>query len=216
MAKQADPSFWDKHTPKAIIAAMVLVALACVFVVIQLAGLNDTPAWWVHETNDRESAVRLENAITTQLTAVRQPGDERWSVAISEPEINAWLAHRLRPTIETHQGPDAWPAGLGSVRVDINGGRLLVGAMIEHSTGRSFAWSDCTLAIEGDDLLVRFSTPRIGTTRVPTRVLGRVLTNGTTTRVRAMLDLEDGRVARILAVRVHADRVELVIETARK
>ena len=195
---------------------MLLVALLCVFVVVQLAGLNNTPEWWVNETPDNESAVRLENAITTQLTAIRKPGEERWSVALSEDEINAWLSHRLRPTIETHRGDDAWPDGLGALRVEINDDQLFVGAMIEHSAGRSFAWSDCALSIEDGELFVRFSTPRVGTTRVPTRVLDRVLTNGTTTSLRASLDLEDGRTARILAVRVHGGRIELVIEIRQK
>jgi len=192
---------------------MVLVAVVCVFVVIQLGGLDDTPLWWASETEGIDSAVRLENAITTQLTAVRKPGEERWSVAISEGEINAWLAHRLRPTLETHKGEAVWPEGLDSVRVDLSGESLRVGAMIEHSTGRSYAWSVCTLAIESEELVVRFDKPRIGTTRVPTRLLGRVLANGTTTTMRAWLDLEDGRIASILAVRVQNGRIELVLET---
>lgn len=213
MAKKTGPSFWHTHATKLIVAAMLVVVLVCVLTVVQLAGLNDTPAWWVHEAGERESAVRLENAITTQLTAPRKPGEERWSVAISEDEINAWLAHRLRPTIETHRGENHWPDGLGSVRVDIENETFRVGAMVEHGTGRSYAWSWCTLSIEGEELVVRFDKPRIGTTRVPTRVLERVLTNGTTTSVHAWLDLEDGRIARILAVRVQNGRIELVLET---
>lgn len=204
---------WHRHAERLIVAAIVLVVLLCVVVVIQLTGLKSEPDWWTHETDDLDAAVGFENAVTTQLTAVRTTGQERWSVAISEREINAWLAHRLRATIETHKGESDWPESLRAVRVDIDGDALRVGAMLEHSTGRSYAWSHCSLAVDDDELIVLFEKPRIGTTRVPTRVLGRVLKEGTTRRMRAWLDLEDGRIARILAVRVHNGRIELVLET---
>lgn len=213
MTKQTQSSLLHRHAVRFIVAAIVLVSAVCVFVVIQLSGLNNEPDWWAHETDTLDSAVGFENAVTTQLTAVRTIGQERWSVAISEDEINAWLAHRLRPTIETHKGESIWPKGLESVRVDIEGESLRVGAMVEHSTGRSYAWSSCSLAVDEDELIVLFEKPRIGTTRVPTRVLGRVLQDGTTRKMRAWLDLEDGRIARILAVRVHNGRIELVLET---
>ncbi|MBL4591415.1 MAG: hypothetical protein JKY96_05595, partial [Phycisphaerales bacterium] len=112
-------TFREKHTAPILIGLMVLVAMVCLFLVVQISGLDNKPKWWPDQVGAQENAVRLENAISTQLTAIR-PGDaQQWSVALTPAEINAWLEHRLRATVETHAGSNAWTNEIESVRVAV-------------------------------------------------------------------------------------------------
>jgi hypothetical protein len=194
---------------------MLLVVVLCSALVLKLSGIDEVPKWWPSdsEATTPDQAVQLENTMTTQLTAVRQQDEQRWSVAFSANEINGWLAHRLEPTVKTHQGDDAWPSDLRSVRAAIDKDMLMIGAMVEHDSGHSYLWFRCTLEVQGDEIVVGMKNPRIGDTQMPMRVVNTILKDESSLRFRASLDLEDGRIARVVALRILDGRIELVLET---
>ena len=207
------------------IAAMLLVVVIGVFLIFMFSGLDEVPAWWRQRESIRpgdpaviERAERIENAITTQLTAVRDPKDPRWFSRVSDEQANAWLSVRLRDTIETHLGRDAWPQGLERVYVRIEQGDLLIGARVRHQSGSAIVSARVRLELDDrGDLWANIDRLRIGRTPIPKWAID-LLGEGDvhTGRVRlgpGALDLGDGRQARLVAIRVQDSSIEVAMET---
>src|SRR5690606_25346943 len=135
-----------------------------------LSGLDGVPRWWKAADSIRTGdaaviarAEHIENAITTQLTALRDPSDPRWAAAVTGEQANAWLAVRLGETVRTHLGADAWPEGIERVRIAILGDKLVIGARVRHSSGSSIIWARAELSLdERNDLWVTLTALRIG------------------------------------------------------
>jgi len=217
--------WFSEHAAGLAIGACALsIALGGVLIFL-LAGLDEVPAWWKHADTIRAGdaeviarAERLENALTTQLTAVREPGDPRWATAIGDEQANAWLAVRLRETITTHLGVDKMPEAIERVRVGIEDDELIIGARINHASGSSIVWSRVHLELdEQRDLWATLSSLHVGDTPIPQWVLAAMDTRRITGSRRRLgpgaLDLGDGREARILALRVKDGRLEAMMET---
>ncbi len=209
------------------LGAMVLVLVAGALLIYMLSGLDEVPAWWnqreMIQPGDAqviERAERLENAITTQLTAVRDPQNPRWAVAVTDEQANAWLAVRLRETIVTHMGRDAWGDGVERVYVRVADDEMTLGARVVHQAGSAIVSARVALELDAQgDLWARMHTLRVGRTTVPGWVM-RLLGEGDvrTGRMRlgpGALELGDGRVARLVGVRVSDGRLEVVLETVR-
>lgn len=208
------------------VGAAIVCVLAGGVLIYALSGLDESPRWWAGADAIRagdaeviDRAERLENAITTQLTAVRDAGDPRWAAAITSEQANAWLAVRLRETLVTHLGEHNLPEGIERVRVGIDGEGLIIGARVRHSSGSSVVWSRAWFELDEDGRLwVELSSLRVGTTPVPGWVL-RAMESDRLGRSRYLLgggalELGDGRTARLVALRVHDGRLEVVMETA--
>lgn len=89
----------------------VLLAVAVVLALPPLMFwwmLSSEPSYWqpvdANDTRVRERAARVESEVSKQTTEVRPPED-RWSLVLTEEEINAWLAARL-PRWLANQGVD--------------------------------------------------------------------------------------------------------------
>lgn len=215
----------DRHAAMLAIGACGVLILIGVLVIRVIGGFDGVPGWWkkidaVH--TDRAVLVdqgeRLENAITTQLTALRDPQDSQWATAMDSDQINAWLETRLVQTIQTHQGNDAWPDEVGRVRVEILNNQLVIGIRAAHTSGSLILWAYANLELDDQgDLWMTVSHAHIGTTRVPMRVLNRFSNerfNQSRYHIgRGSLDLGDGRNAQLLALRVNGGRIELVMDT---
>lgn len=209
------------------VVACALCVLGGAVVIWALSGLDETPRWWagVDTLSAGDPAVidraeRIENAITTQLTALRDPEDPRWAAAITPEQANAWLAVRLRETIETHLGEGAMPRGVERVRVSVDGDRLLVGARVLHSSGAAVVWTRVGFELdEAGELWVRLGGVRVGRTRLPAWAMGLAAGDGALRRSRyrlgpGALELGDGREARLIALRINDGRLELIMETS--
>ncbi len=215
----------DAHAAGLAIGVCALSVLLGGVLIHALSGLDEVPSWWADADaiNPGDARViaraeHIENAITTQLTAVRDPDDPRWAAAVTGEQANAWLAARLRDTVRAQLGEDAWPGGVERVRVAIVGGRLIVGARVRHRSGSSVIWSRVRLSLdEHHDLWVTLSALRVGTTPIPDWLLSAMDTERLTrSRYRlgpGTLGLGDGRSARLIALRVVNDRLEVVMET---
>lgn len=196
--------------------------------IFMLAGLDEVPRWWAQreatlisgDAGVIERAERLENAITTQLTAVRDAGGQRWAVGVNDEQANAWLAVRLRETVETHLGLDAWDESIERVYVRIEGNELTIGARVRHRAGSAIVSARITLEVDAQgELWARISVIRVGSTRIPSWAIGLLgegdLRAGRVRLGPGTLELGDGRVARLMGVRTSGGRLEVVLETVR-
>lgn len=224
----AKRSFVDLYQAYFVHAAITIMALALVLgltLIVMLSGLDEVPGWWrerdainPHDAAIIERGERIENAITTQLTAVRDQQDPAWSVKVSDAQANAWLSVRLRETIITHMGRDAWDERVERVLVRFSDDGIMIGVRIRHRGGTSIVSALARLEIdEQGQLWARISSIRVGSTPIPALAI-QMLGEGDI-RVGRMrlgpgaLELGDGRIARLLAVRTRDEWLDVAIET---
>lgn len=201
----------------------MLVTLSVgVLLISMLSGLDEVPDWWQQAQGVRpddpsvvERAVRVENAITTQLTAVRDPENPGWSTKISDEQANAWLGVRLRDTVITHMGEDAWDRRIDRVLLRFDDGAITVGARIRHASGSSIVSARIVLELDEDGILWGDTTAlRVGTTRVPSWMVGtRGIQPGRVRLGPGALELGDGRRARLTGIRTRDQWVDVAVET---
>ncbi len=197
-----------------IVCAMIAVVLLCVLTLIQLSKLNNTPNWWSQLDNNpnitEQSGIELENRITSALTRVRPVGEEDWTAAIDQDHLNAWLAHRLRETLESFQNDAA--DSIGEVRIDIDQSGLTIGTKLNHDRGSTIVWAVIEPGTDGQGRFT-INTKRAfaGTSRIPTTLASRYLTSDRLGKAR--VDLGDGRVVNIRAIRTGDHRLELALST---
>src|ERR1041385_5952442 len=93
--------------------AIFLAVSALVVLIVAVAGVSwwaasSTPAYWQQIDRDDPRVVQrgaaVENFISTQATSAR-PDMERWSIELTQEQVNAWLATRL-PMWLANQGVD--------------------------------------------------------------------------------------------------------------
>lgn len=204
---------------------MGLTLVLGVVLIVMLSGLDEVPRWWRERDtiNPDDPAIvlrgeRIENAITTQLTAVRSADDPSWSVKLSDEQANAWLSVRLRETIITHMGRGAWDERVERVLVRFEESGILIGVRIRHRGGSSIVSARVRLSIdERGDLWASIGSIRLGTSRVPSWAIN-LLGEGDV-RVGHMrlgpgaLELGDGRAARLLGVRTRDEWMDVALET---
>ena len=207
------------------IGLIVLVLVLGGAIVVMLSGVDNTPSWWQQLDTQRaddadviERAERIENAITTQLTMVRAADDPKWNTKISDEQANAWILVRLRNTIETHMGTDAWDDRVEQMLIRFDEDAITIGARIRHQSGTSIVSAKVILELDDEgELWARTRSLRIGTTGVPSFALG--LLGGDDfvgSRVRlgpGALELGDGRIARLVAIRMRDQWVDVAVET---
>ncbi len=216
--------FIDQHAIKLAIAACVLVVLIGALLISAISGFDDTPQWWGEvdrvrhdDPNVIERAERVENAITTQLTTLRDADDPSWAVAVDQDQANAWLAARLIDTIVTHQGEDAWPREIERILVGIEADQCTIGARVKSAAGTSILSARVGFSIDSNgDLWATISSLHVGSTRIPMGLLSMGSSESISSKLRigpAKIEIGDGRVAKLLAVRMSGGRMELMMET---
>lgn len=218
-------SWISDHAIALAISSSALLVVFGIVLILKVSQLDHVPSWWeradsidAQRSSTIEQAEQLENAITTQLTMVRDTQKPQWSVAINQDQANAWLAHRLIDTIVTHQGEGAWPSEIGRVRIGIVNDQLIIGARTSSRSGSVIVWAKLTLELDDQgDLWARMYSIHAGTTKLPLRTLGVFkITKLGASRFRigsGELELGDGRVSQLIALRVLNERLEVVMET---
>lgn len=193
---------------------MIAVVLLCVLTLIQLSKLNNIPDWWSQLDSNpnitEQTGIELENRITSALTRVRPVGEEDWTAAIDQDQLNAWLAHRLRDTLESFQNDAA--DSIGAVRIDIDQAGLTIGTQLTHSRGSTIVWAVIEPGTDDQDrFTIRTKRAYAGTARIPSSLASRYLTSDRLGKAR--VDLGDGRVVNIRAIRTGDHRLELALST---
>ena len=194
-------------------------------IVVMLSGVDNTPSWWQQLDTQRaddadviERAERIENAITTQLTMVRAADDPKWNTKISDEQANAWILVRLRNTIETHMGADAWDDRVERMLMRFDEDGITIGARVRHNSGTSIVSAKLVLTLdEQGDLWADARSIRIGTTPIPSWSVSLLGGDDVVPdRIHlgpGALELGDGRIARLVAIRMRDQWVDVAVET---
>jgi len=145
-----------------------LAAGAAAIVVVAIVAARRPPRWYGERSVAGEAAVadrearRLVTTVAGLQAAARQPG--AWGAAVSEREINSWLATDLP---RNHAG--ALPAGWSEPRVRLEPGRILVAAWT--SVGPLAAPLTCEIDVRlraVNQLECAVAAARIGAIPLPT------------------------------------------------
>lgn len=198
-----------------IIGAMMGSVVVCSVMLWQIGKLDHRPQWWSVMDNDpsktEQVGIELENRITTALTRVRSEGEEDWTAAIDQDQLNSWLAHRLRETISSFD-QDAEVDQLGEIRVRLDPNGITAGAQLRHSHGSTIVWSVFDVSANDEGRFeIRTRRVFVGSARVPAGLAAGYLTSEKLGS--ASVDLGDGRRVRIRAIRPGDHRLELALRT---
>lgn len=86
------------------------------------------PNWYappdVADSAARELGERVEYRLVEELQRVRPPA-ERWTLRLTDGQLNAWLASRLPAWWRTESGED-WPASVGAPQIRSEPNRVIV------------------------------------------------------------------------------------------
>jgi len=143
-----------------------------------------------------------------------------WFQALADiyPDDVAARRKILRETIITHMGEDAWDGRVERMLMRFEEDGITIGARVRHNSGASIVSARARLMLdEQGDLYARIGSIRIGTTPIPSWVVS-LLGQGDVRpgRMRlgpGALELGDGRVARLVAIRTRDQWVDVAVET---
>lgn len=210
----------SRKTPRdpivmSIIGAMVASVVVCVVMLWQIGKLDHRPQWWSamddNPSNTEQVGIELENRITSALTRVRLEGEEDWTAAIDQDQLNSWLAHRLRETISSFD-QDAEVDQLGEIRVLLDPSGITAGAQLRHAHGSTIVWSVFDVSANDEGRFeIRTRRVFVGGARVPAGLAAGYLASERLGN--ASVDLGDGRRVRIRAIRPGEHRLELALRT---
>lgn len=106
-----------------------VVAVLAILAVAAWAVVAHRPGWWTQAGDTSPAAVArgtsLENAVVTEMTRVRDDATP-WGFVVGDDDVNAWLANRLDPWIESRRDLE-WPPGVRDPRVRFGDDGLEIG-----------------------------------------------------------------------------------------
>jgi hypothetical protein len=108
-----------------LVAALIIVALI-VGVVLFLHWSRKPPVWYQPPQADSPKVLKQADDFEYNLLAQAQrirPVTEQWALAVSQADLNAWLASRLPQWLEQQQGVE-WPEDLKPPQVRLDGENL--------------------------------------------------------------------------------------------
>jgi len=198
-----------------LLITIAVVAIAPILIIWQLSGLDNTPVWWKeldnNALNTQQSGIELENRITTALTRVRSPEDSDWNAAINQDQLNSWLTHRLKDTVHSFTD-DTWIDEIGEIRITLGDTGMTIGAKLNHAHGSTIIWAIIQLGTDDQNrFTITADRVYIGSARVPKTFASKYLTRDNLGD--AKVDLGDGRVVLIRALRSGDHRLEFALRT---
>lgn len=201
--------------------AGVVVIVGGLVAVVVVRKMSRPPGWWrAVAPVGPEVAARaeaLEEAVTSATTEVRGGLAAPWMVAIDEGDLNAWLAERFEMWA-ANRSVD-WPAG--PPRVRLGDGIASLGAEVSASGSAQVVSIDFAPAIDAAGALVlHVRAVRVGELAVPVAIVRAAaaaylgedpriddVLEGRPVLDEASLRLADGRVVRLVELRVEPGRV---------
>lgn len=230
---------------RAILVAVVFVILvgAAGYLVIT-REVSRSPDWWRPPSSTDpatlESARAVENGVTTVLHQQR-PDDAAWTMLLTESDVNAWLAARLKNWVRNQRDDFVWPSEVKEVLIHLEPGVLRVGIEIERRGAVIICSASLTPRVDEDgSLWISATAFHIGTLPVPARwalraaesplrevmptsigdspesgsILSALLGAGALSR-EPVLRLSDGRRVRIVEIRVEEGRLLVTCRSVR-
>lgn len=167
---------------------------------------------------------------------------EQWTVSVSAPEANAWLNARLPGWLTSQWDESIWPSEISEMQVEFRDGAIAVGARITVAGRPRYLTATIVPQIREDgSLWLPARWVSVGRLALPgewvidhadrrrdqfipddlrdlpeTAALFRAFTGEAPLAADAVVTLGDGRVVRLLAMRPHGGRLELICRTERE
>src|SRR5688500_13285802 len=120
-----------------IILALLILLATGVFVFWQLTRID--PAWYEPPDPTNQKVIALADQVEYGLLEHAQrirPQQERWSIRLTQVQINSWLSARL-PQWLAHRG-EQWPPQLGTVQVRLESEGISVAVpLIDNGSSRT-------------------------------------------------------------------------------
>jgi hypothetical protein len=163
----------------------------------------------------------------------RAPADGApWGVALRDGDASAWLALRLPDWIDGHAPSPRWPGELSQPQVRFEEGLVRVGVLLRRESGERVLTASLRPRLdEHGALWFRLSWVSIGRMPIPAglvldrvqgllapfveddRAFARVLSGRAPATDEPVIRLEDGRLVRLIGVRVLDGRIEFECRT---
>lgn len=209
---------------------LVLVVLVGLGVGLGYWSARTPPSWFKPPAASeavKERGWTVESRLAEEFSKIRaeQP---IWGVRVTEDDLNAWLADRLRPWVE-HRG--AWPEEIGAVQVRLAEGRVGLAVELVDLGSVAVLEAEPVASSEDGSVTLRWTSAGFGRLRVPwpdarvrDAVLGRLLADeGGQVELAALLDglslpgfidLPDGRRVSLLEATIGDGEAVLGFVTA--
>lgn len=155
-----------------------------------------------------------------------------WAVALRDQDASVWLALRLPDWIDGHAHSPRWPGELAQPQVRFEKGVVRVGVLLRRESGERVLSASLRPRLdEHGALWVRLTWVSIGRMPIPAglvldrvqglldpfieddRAIARVLSGRAPAAGEPVLRLEDGRLVRLVGVRVLDGRIEFECRT---
>ncbi|GJQ30716.1 MAG: hypothetical protein HBSAPP03_26000 [Phycisphaerae bacterium] len=182
------------------------------------------PEWWqaAQAPDAAVRAERIENAVVTELSAVRAE-EAPWTVALSEEDVNAWLEARLVKWLENRG--ERWPERVSPPRVVLLDG--VMRAAVEIGGGGRVVVVEMKPRVDDGGLWLDVRGVWIGRLRVPVAAvraawpsgLGKfagVLSGERPVSPEAGMAVDGARRVRVLALTPRPGRLEVQARTERR
>lgn len=212
--------------------ALLAVAIACVMVARTWSLAAQPPEWWnvAGELDEAAAAARaeaVERGVSAALYAARPAPGQPWTVELRSQDANAWLRERLPRWL--HNRGAAWPEGVSAPRVHLDGGVISVGFAVEREPGGAARVVGVCFRPELDAagaLRVRNVRASLGRVSLPAAAgldwlpaewmeegrgdrLAAIISDGAPLVEEARVELDDGRLVRVVGIEVVSDRLRV-------
>jgi hypothetical protein len=128
-----------------------------------------TPSWWSPPTaNDAQAALladRVEYGVIELAHKIRDD-DQPWSIRLTQTQVNAWLALRLRPWIE-REFDGGWPERVALLQACLRQEGLTMTAELIEDGGRQFVSVDLHPRVAQGQLYLELGGAALGRLPIP-------------------------------------------------
>lgn len=212
-----------------LVFALTVIIAGSVVGVLAWFRASAVPDWWNPPRADDPAVVthaeNFENRLVEQSHKVRP--DDDWSVSIPQGAVNAWLAARLGPWIESRG--DEWrrPDWARTIQINLEQGQIALAARGSEDARILGVIVEPSIDANGA-LWLRARAATVGTLELPAGLVADSLpvAGSELAKVRAMLRgelpvsrtpemrLADGRAVRVVGLRIVRGAMVLTLRTA--
>ncbi len=219
-------------------AGGVLAVVLCGTLLLGGAWLlaRGEPAWWAAldpgAPDAKSRAEALEQGVVSAIHRARERG-ETWTVEVRDRDATAWLVHRF-PRWLANRGR-SMPRGVSQLRVSFGAGEVVVGAAVARETGgwlgpRVVALRARPVLRDSGAVTIQGASVEVGSVALPAsdgaaslgewipegaiedemrRRIEMALSGEAPALERASIQLEDGRVIRVVAIELAPGRARI-------
>ena len=220
---------------RGVLAAIIILGVGVGFVIWRL--MDVAPSWYAPPNAADQSVIdladRVEYRLVQETQRIRPAQDDRWSLRITDAQINAWLSARLSKWI-MHQTGSPWPAEVGTPQVNFSPRGISITLPLMHELKTRYVTVRVKPTIQSGTLRLELQRVAIGRVGLPGEAVANLLQTIAESAPGAMdhpqikttldwldrrehidpvLELEDGRRIRLLNIRLDHGSVDVTAQT---